>query len=160
MKSDWLGCLGNLVEPVAEDCGELLVLLGLVGVEHGEAIEVEEGAEQSPELRSCLEAGNGQQTEEDGCSKFLRGKRLDQMSDDELRPSACPMVSRVPSSLQRLHALSNLYAWLRLNLTLPDNLASAKRTLVRKKLLSCCGRGARLFLHRHSEPVNVGNRFF
>ena len=54
------------------------------------------------------------------------------MSDDELRPSACPMVSRVPSSLQRLHALSNLYAWLRLNLTLPDNLASAKRTLVEK----------------------------
>ena len=81
MKSAWSGRLGNLVEPVAEDCGELLVLLGLVGVEHGEAIEVEEGAEQSPELRSCLEAGNGQQTEEDGCSKFLRRKRgqLDQM---------------------------------------------------------------------------------
>ena len=79
------------------------------------------------------------------------------MSDDELRPSACPMVSRVPSSLQRLHALSNLYAWLRLNLTLPDNLASAKRTLVRKKLLSCCGRGARLFLYRQREPVNVWN---
>ena len=54
------------------------------------------------------------------------------MSDDELRPSACPMVSRVPSSLQRLHALSNLYAWLRLNLALPDNLASAKKTLVEK----------------------------
>ena len=79
MKSDWLGRLGNLVEPVAEDRGELLVLLGLVGVEHGEAIEVEEGAEQSPELGSCLEAGNGQQTEEDWCNKFLRGKRLDQM---------------------------------------------------------------------------------
>ena len=119
MKSDWLGRLGNLVEPVAEDCGELLVLLGLVGVEHGEAIEVEEGAEQSPELRSCLEAGNGQQTEEEGCSKFLRRKGRsigsNVMLDDELRPSACPMVSRVPSSLQRLHALSNLYAWLRLN---------------------------------------------
>jgi len=70
LKSDWLGRLGNLVEPVAEDCRELLVLLSLVGVEHGKAIEVEEGAEQSPELRSCLEAGNGQQTEEDGCSKF------------------------------------------------------------------------------------------
>ena len=45
MKSDWLGRLRNLVEPVAEDCRELLVLLGLVGVEHGEAIEVEEGAD-------------------------------------------------------------------------------------------------------------------
>ena len=41
-----LGHLGNLVQPVAEDCGELLGLLGLVGVGDRESIEVEEGAEK------------------------------------------------------------------------------------------------------------------
>ena len=44
----WVGWghLGNLVQPVAEDCGELLVLLGLVGVGDRESIEVEEGSEK------------------------------------------------------------------------------------------------------------------
>ena len=41
-----LGHLGNLVQPVAEDCGELLGLLSLVGVGDRESIEVEEGSEK------------------------------------------------------------------------------------------------------------------
>ena len=46
--------MGNLVEPIAEDCGELLVLLGLAGVGDRESIEVVEGSEKPSELRSCL----------------------------------------------------------------------------------------------------------
>ena len=50
--------LGNLAEPVAEDCRELFVLLRLaLGVGNGESIEVVEGAEKAAELRSCLEGG-------------------------------------------------------------------------------------------------------
>ena len=41
-----LGHLGNLAQAIAEDCGELLVLLSLVGVGNRESIEVEEGAEK------------------------------------------------------------------------------------------------------------------
>ena len=39
-----MGHLRHLAQPVAEDCGELLVLLGLVGVGDREPIEVVEGA--------------------------------------------------------------------------------------------------------------------
>ena len=55
----WVGLcyLGNLVRPVAEDCGELLVLLCLAGVGDREPIEVVEGSEKCPGLRSCLQGG-------------------------------------------------------------------------------------------------------
>jgi len=49
-----MGHVGNLVQPIAEDCGELLVLLRLVGVGNRESIEVVEGSEKPSELRSCL----------------------------------------------------------------------------------------------------------
>jgi len=58
MDSHWMGWMGHLrdlPQPVAEDCGELLVLLRLVGVGDWEPIEVVEGTEQTPKLRSCLE---------------------------------------------------------------------------------------------------------
>ena len=52
----WVG-LCYLVEPVAEDCGELLVLLCLAGVGDREPIEVVEGLEKCPGLRSRLQGG-------------------------------------------------------------------------------------------------------
>ena len=71
-----MGHLRHLVQPVAEDCGELLVLLSLVGVGDREPIEVVEGAEQPPELRSCLEGGRTHQADEHWRDNCLRGKGL------------------------------------------------------------------------------------
>ena len=56
--------LGHLVQAVAEDSGELLVLVGAVRVEDREAVEVVEGPEKASELRSCPEGGGACQAEE------------------------------------------------------------------------------------------------
>ena len=71
-----MGHLRHLAQPVAEDCGELLVLLSLVGVGDREPIEVVEGAEKPPELRSCLQGGRTHQAEKHWRDNFLRGKEV------------------------------------------------------------------------------------
>ena len=69
--------LGHLVQAVAEDSGELLVLVGAVRVEDREAVEVVEGPEKASELRSCHEGGGACQAEEQGDNNFLGGEILD-----------------------------------------------------------------------------------
>ena len=69
--------MGNLVQPIAEDCGELLVLLSLVGVGDRESIEVEEGSEKPAGLRSCLQGGGARKAEKNGSNNSLRGKEVD-----------------------------------------------------------------------------------
>ena len=69
--------LGDLVQAVAEDSGELLVLVGAVRVEDWEAVEVVERPEKASELWSCHEGGGACQAEEQGNNNFLGGEILD-----------------------------------------------------------------------------------
>ena len=69
--------LGHLVQAVAEDSGELLVLVGTVRVEDREAVEVVERPEKASELWSCHEGGGACQAEEQVNNNFLGGRILD-----------------------------------------------------------------------------------